>query len=190
MVCIFRLRQIKRGDIITFDFTERTDAKSLTKTYVKRIAAVPGDTLLMTKSGAFLKITTPNGNAYREINDWRLAKKYSFTLDSMVRIIIPGEGTKVKLNSGNIFLFRNLLENEGSKIELSNDKVYIDGELTLRYRINENCYFVLGDNIQNSRDSREIGLIPESNIIGKPLFVYWSVFDNNIRFDRIGKWVK
>lgn len=36
-------------------------------------------------------------------------------------------------------------------------------------------YFVLGDNRDNSQDSRYWGFVPEENIVGRPLLVYWSV---------------
>jgi hypothetical protein len=35
------------------------------------------------------------------------------------------------------------------------------------------CYFVMGDNRQNSSDSRQRWLVPEENIIGKTLITYW-----------------
>jgi signal peptidase I len=34
--------------------------------------------------------------------------------------------------------------------------------------------FVMGDNRDNSSDSREWGFVPISNVIGEPIFVYWS----------------
>jgi signal peptidase I len=38
----------------------------------------------------------------------------------------------------------------------------------------ENHYFVLGDNRDDSQDSRYWGFVPRENIIGRPLLIYWS----------------
>lgn len=37
-----------------------------------------------------------------------------------------------------------------------------------------NCYFGMGDNRDNSKDSRYWGFIPRENVIGRPMFIYWS----------------
>jgi signal peptidase I len=39
-------------------------------------------------------------------------------------------------------------------------------------------YFVLGDNRDESLDSRYWGFVPRENIVGRPLIIYWSVDDN------------
>ena len=48
-----------------------------------------------------------------------------------------------------------------------------DGQLI----VPEGHYFVLGDNRDESLDSRYWGFVPRENVIGRPLLIYWSVRD-------------
>ena len=61
-------------------------------------------------------------------------------------------------------------------------------------------FFMLGDNRENSVDSRYYGLVPRENVRGRPMFVYYS-YDTeagldyfraitDIRWGRIGHWIK
>lgn len=59
------------------------------------------------------------------------------------------------------------------------DKRIIPGDLSYRdnfgpYLVNMDEYFVLGDNRDDSRDSRFWGTVPRDHIVGKAVFVYWS----------------
>jgi len=59
------------------------------------------------------------------------------------------------------------------------DKRVIPGDLSFRdnfgpYQVPSGQYFVLGDNRDDSRDSRFWGSVPQQNIQGKAVFVYWS----------------
>ena len=58
-----------------------------------------------------------------------------------------------------------------------------------------NYYWLMGDNRHNSADSRFWGFVPEDHIVGRPLFVYFSLdkdkkFLSKIRWNRIFKAIK
>jgi signal peptidase I len=79
----------------------------------------------------------------------------------------------------------------GETIEIRDKILYIEGQkvqwptietpdypyetfgLEEPYTVPENCFFVLGDNIANSNDSRFLGAIPLSDLIGKAYKIYW-----------------
>ncbi len=51
-------------------------------------------------------------------------------------------------------------------------------------RIPEGNYFMMGDNRDNSADSRYFGLVPHDYIVGRPLFVFWSYEDDERAYQR------
>jgi signal peptidase I len=62
--------------------------------------------------------------------------------------------------------------------------------LRARYRVPEGHVFVMGDNRENSSDSRQWGSVPVENIKGKALFIWWSSKPSEqggVQWDRIGK---
>jgi signal peptidase I len=81
----------------------------------------------------------------------------------------------------------------GETVEIKNSKIYINNQPLLDYTFSQreyynrgefgnegqkvvipkDCYFVLGDNSAHSMDSRFWGFVPQDNILGKAILVYW-----------------
>ncbi len=98
--------------------------------------------------------------------------KYPVNLrkDFVKRLIaLPGE--EVEIKEGEIFIDGKQVKNS-----LVNGRYYYNSGLygtEFPAKIPPDSYYVLGDNSINSKDSRYWGFVPEKNLIGKPLFIYW-----------------
>jgi signal peptidase I len=57
---------------------------------------------------------------------------------------------------------------------LRNGQILVDGKQTDSYQVQRDYVFGMGDNRDNSLDSRFWGFIPMESIVGTPLIVYWS----------------
>ena len=75
------------------------------------------------------------------------------------------------------------------KLTLHGDSVLLGDSVIHNYRFCENYYFVSGDKMVNSKDSRYWGLLPEPFIVGRAWLVWKSVSPNTgkMRWKRIFK---
>ncbi|MGE5567945.1 MAG: signal peptidase I [Rhodospirillales bacterium] len=112
--------------------------------YVKRVVGVPGDRLRIVNKQLYL-----NGTPL--VEPYAIHKTPYF--DSY-RDNFPGEPNVRLEEPGLAMLEENV----------------VNGELV----VPPDHYFVMGDNRDNSLDSRYWGFVPRQNIIGKPLMIYWS----------------
>ena len=116
--------------------------------FVKRVIGVPGDRLRLVNKQVFV-----NGTALQEpyVHFGRGAN--DMFRDNFPRLdIAPGVTPEwwIQLH-----------------------KLVEDGQLI----VPQGHYFVMGDNRDDSYDSRYWGFVPQANIIGRPLLIYWSVKD-------------
>ncbi len=119
----------------------------INQTFVKRVIGVPGDHLKMVNRTVFR-----NGV---QLNEPYTYHKFSYDPS---RDNFPGEPS----------LFAEGLQAQYQRDMLEHHVA--NGEVV----VPPNCYFAMGDNRDNSLDSRYWGFVPRDNIIGKPLLIYWS----------------
>lgn len=108
---------------------------------------------------------------------------------------IPKKGQTVSLTPENWPLYERIIRNYENHPDsyVRNEKIYIDGKPTTTYTFGMDYYFMMGDNRDNSLDSRYWGFVPEDHIVGKPIRVLISfdkdksLFDGGIRWNRIFK---
>jgi len=104
-------------------------------------------------------------------------------------IYIPGRGDTLYLTPRTWPFYRELLIRfEGHQIYPRPDGTFlIDGRPGRFCVIRQDYYFVMGDNRDNSLDSRAWGLVPADHVVGKALLVYlsWDPEQHRIRWDRL-----
>lgn len=134
------------------------------KDYIKRVIGLPGDTV-----GYFNKIIYINGEAIAQ-----QVKQKDIDLTG----IVPAKS----------ILLTEKLAGAHHDILINPDRYPEEVEVI----IPEGAYFAMGDNRDNSSDSRVWGTVPEENVVGKAVFIWmsWSWSEGGIVWDRLGKSIK
>jgi signal peptidase I len=138
-------RQVRRGDIVVFLHPDPHDAGTYV---VKRIMGVPGD-----------RIHLRNGVVYR--NGEALNEPYILHDKDAPQDFYRNDFPSIppSYESG---VYPNWIEDMASHVQ-GDDLVVPPGH-----------YFAMGDHRDVSLDSRYWGFIPQENVIGRPMFIYWS----------------
>ncbi|MFA5072522.1 MAG: signal peptidase I [Nitrospirota bacterium] len=161
---IFSGKEPKRGDIIVFKYPE--DEK---KDFIKRVIGVPGD-----------KIEIKNGKLF--VNDQLIpAEEKGEYLDSK-RIGDQSYDLKAKLYQENLGAAKHEMQ------FYRDQRGYHFGPVL----VPRDSVFVMGDNRDDSQDSRVWGFVKHEKILGKALIIYWSWDgdDRWVRWERIGSLIK
>jgi signal peptidase I len=122
--------------------------------FVKRVIGVPGDRLRLVNKTVFI-----NGKPLNEPYVRFIEPPNNLFRDNFPRTDVPAFGLD-------------------GKWWLEMRKLVEDGELI----VPQGHYFVMGDNRDDSQDSRYWGFVPRENIVGRPLLIYWSFQKNDFGF--------
>src|SRR5699024_9411678 len=107
--------------------------------------------------------------------------------DNIPPIVIPFKGQQVTLTPENWPIYKTIITRyERNSAERQGDTFTINGEQTNAYTIQQDYYFMMGDNRDNSEDSRFWGFVPQTHIVGEASFIYFS-WDAERMLPRIGR---
>ena len=149
----------ERGEVVVFKTPENNRTD-----YIKRVIGLPGD-----------KIEIKNGIIFINGSEI-LRKKLNDFID-----------TDNKTSNKRVRMYNEYFFNKEINILDITDNGIADN--TQLFNVPENHFFVMGDNRDNSQDSRfisTVGFIPYENLVGKAQFIFFSL--ENARFLQIWKW--
>ena len=181
------LRKPRCGDVIAFNYPfgrgqERIQFK-INYVYLKRCIGCPGDSLSI-RGGYYINNHIEGGfpaiqgqHMVASVPDSLMGYGYgcfpndtafSWTLKEFGPVLVPGKGICIKMDPYHARLYSYVIEYEtGSRPSIQDGTVLLENRPAGSYIFRENYYFMAGDNVLNSSDSRYFGFVPERFIIGR-----------------------
>jgi signal peptidase I len=111
---------------------------------------------------------------------------YDWNEDNFGPLLIPKKGMTVELTRSNLPLYKKIITDyESNELEMTPSDILINGTRSTSYTFKKDYYWMMGDNRHRSEDSRFWGFVPDDHIVGKPIFIWFSIKGIN---DGIKNW--
>lgn len=152
--------KVERGDVMVFRYPPKPSLD-----YIKRVVGVPGDEVAYLNKRLTINgkpVATETVPEFFDEDSMRYFKQYEESLGVIKHRLLNDEERPAFVPGVDEFPYRQ------------NCRYSIDGVVC---KVPEGHYFMMGDNRDNSLDSRFWGFVPDRNIVGKAFFV-WMNFGN------------
>lgn len=196
-------RKVRPNDIVVFNFPHHNGKINfvINNVYAKRCVGTPGDTIRII-DGLFKNNNYPDsiGLLYlqkqlgempdsifhpRQLGAIPRIRYVPWTIKNLGPLYLPRTGDFMKLTAKEGQIYKMILEWETGKnitIDWNRNMVFADS-IPLDCHIFKHCYyFMCGDNVANSDDSRYWGLVPEEYIVGVVSHISYSVNPKTKRY--------
>ena len=101
---------------------------------------------------------------------------YNWNQDNFGPIVIPKKGSTIQLTKENIHLYKKIITDyEKNQLEILPNQILINNQQSSSYTFKKDYYWMMGDNRHRSEDSRFWGFVPDDHIVGKPIFIWFSI---------------
>ncbi|MDA3862020.1 MAG: signal peptidase I [Melioribacteraceae bacterium] len=183
------LKKPEKGEIVVFEYPGNRDdlhSNSILN-YVKRCVATSGDTIQIVNKVIYIngkEAPIPTNVQYTNpyprpagVADYGIFPKGSgWNKDNYGPYVVPKKGGVIGLHIGNIDWWQTIIDREFNKhvVTKRDGKIFIEGKEVTSYTVQKDYYFMMGDNRDNSDDSRFWGVVPDDLIVGEALMIYWS----------------
>ncbi len=176
-------KEPRQSDVVVFRFPHpelERDQKGLD--YIKRCVAIAGQTVEIKQKELYVDGKRfigefPFKGIHYDPNRMMDRKAFPAAMGDGINFgpfRIPAKDDTVTITQQNTDLIKYLSLRDGRTFEIRSDGYYIDNTRSDNYVVGQDYYFMMGDNRDNSLDSRYWGPVPRDHIMGEGLLIYWS----------------
>ncbi|MGI6296915.1 MAG: signal peptidase I [Armatimonadota bacterium] len=203
---VYRVKQPARGDVVVFKSPPEASPDGVERDFIKRVVGVPGDVVQITQGYVIIGneqynhadlrslLGTPGRATRIKLLDNRIFVDNKEVTKAEVAAAAGEPKAKVKIVPGKVFIDGKPLDEPytaedpdsiypGLPNELVNSKwIVVNKKGEQMVKIPQGRLLVMGDNRNDSNDSRFWGLLDRKKVLGKAMFIFWPL--NRVRLVR------